>query len=337
MAEIRARNVMRGERFCRAIAHYITLPPMCPNPALFRSAPAAPPARTGPRCVAGFDQAQLQRFEMKYLVSEQTARAIRQFVRSHLVPDEFAARSADFSYAVHSLYLDSPDLALYGATNNGDRNRFKLRIRFYDDDASSPVFFEVKLRRNECISKLRARVRREAVQSLLRGAWPQPGHLAKPDAKQFFALQEFCRLMRRLNATPRSHVGYEREAWMSPRDNSLRLTLDRQVQCAPQFAPMLHATTGAASAVAPFARQVIFELKFTNRMPAWCGEMIRAFNLVRGSAAKYAEGIARLGEHRVSSRGIGLLPGTTAAAPAAPRKPEFAPGAILHGDTVNLY
>lgn len=312
---------------------------MCPNPAVFPSAPVAPPARAGLRCVQGFDQAQLQRFEMKYLVSEQTARGIRQFVRAYLVPDEFAARAADFSYAVHSLYLDSPDLALFGATNNGDRNRYKLRIRYYDEDPGSPVFFEVKLRRNECIAKLRARVRREAVQPLLRGAWPQPGHLAKPDAKQFFALHEFCRLMRRLGATPRSHVGYEREAWMSPRDNSLRLTLDRQVQCEPQFAPSLHASSGQAGAVAPFERQVIFELKFTNRMPAWCGEMIRAFNLVRGSAAKYAEGIACMGEHRVSSRGLGLMPGSTtvvAPTPQSQLKPEIAPDSILHGDTLNV-
>src|SRR5688572_26717095 len=109
-----------------------------------------------PRPLAGAlpspSDAQLQRFELKYLVTETTARAMRQFVRCYLKPDEFAGRSADFSYAVHTLYLDSPDLALYGATNNGDKNRFKLRVRFYDNGADAPAFFEVKRRRNECIS-----------------------------------------------------------------------------------------------------------------------------------------------------------------------------------------
>src|SRR5215217_6859707 len=88
-------------------------------------------------------QAQLQRFEMKFRVSESTARAMRQFVRCYLKPDEFAARATDFSYAVHTLYLDSPTLALYEATNGGDNNRFKLRIRYYDADPDSPVFFEI--------------------------------------------------------------------------------------------------------------------------------------------------------------------------------------------------
>ena len=60
--------------------------------------------------------AQLQRFEVKYLVEEDMARALRQFVRCYLGPDEFAANAVDCAYPVHSLYLDSPDLTLYAAT-----------------------------------------------------------------------------------------------------------------------------------------------------------------------------------------------------------------------------
>jgi hypothetical protein len=334
MAGNRAPVVMFDDPFHRVITHLSATLPMCPNPSTFRFSSALP-ARIG-RCVEAIDQAQAQRFELKYLVSESTARALRQFVRCYLVPDEFAAHSADFAYAVHTLYLDSPELALYAATNGGDRNRFKLRIRFYNDNPDSPVFFEVKRRQNECIAKLRAKVRREAVQPLLRGAWPQLAHLAKPDAKHFFALQEFCRLMRVLDATPRSHVAYQREAWMSPRDNSLRMTFDRQVQCEQQFAATLHASVGDAGAVEPFETQVIFELKFTNRMPDWCREMIRVFGLVRGGAAKYAEGVALMGEHRVSNRGLGVR--TSTAPTATPqRRPELMPGAIVHGNTANAF
>ena len=286
------------------------------------------PASAAPRCVNAPDHAQLQRFELKYRVSESTARAMRQFVRCYLKPDEFAAHAPEFAYAVHTLYLDSPDLALYEATNGGDKNRFKLRIRFYDDGPDAPAFFEVKRRRNECISKLRAKVRRDAVSPLLAGEWPQLRHLAKPDAKQLFALHEFCRLMRLLKATPRSHVAYRREAWMSPTDNSLRVTFDRQVQCEPQFSSCLNASVMESTAVQPFESEVIFELKYTNRMPNWCGELIRAFGLVRGSAAKYVEGVALLGVHRVSNRNVGLKPSAMS--------PDQITEAIRNGDTVNI-
>ena len=293
---------------------------------------SAPPVRTLPAarvnaCVEAPDHAQLQRFELKYLVTERTARAMRQFIRCQLVPDEFAAKSPDFSYAVHTLYLDSPDLCLYGSTENGDKNRFKLRVRFYDHGADASAYFEVKQRRNECIAKLRAKVRRDAVETLLGGEWPQLRHLAKPDAKQYFALQEFCRLMRHLRATPRSHVGYRREAWMSPGNNSLRLTFDRQVQCEPQFIGRLHAKVNEEAVVKPFEEQVIFELKFTNKMPSWCLELIRVFGLVRGSAAKYAAGVALMGEHRLSSRGVGL------SSPAGTRP---VAEELIRGETVNI-
>ncbi|MDO8545218.1 MAG: polyphosphate polymerase domain-containing protein [Opitutaceae bacterium] len=250
------------------------------------------------------DKAQLQRFEMKYLVSEEKALSIRRFLLSYLKPDDFAATLPNFSYPVHSLYLDSPDLATYQAVQCGDRNRFKLRIRYYDETPDAPVFFEIKKRINECIGKQRAKVRRDAVEDLLAGRPPQMAHLIRPDARQLVALQDFCRLVHKLQASPRSHVAYMREAWMSPLNNSIRVTFDRQVQCEPEFRPAL--TTQIGDAVTAFGHDVVLELKFTNRLPQWCIEMVRVFQLVRSGAPKYVRGISLLGEHRVSNRGVSL-------------------------------
>jgi hypothetical protein len=262
------------------------------------------------------DRLQTQRFELKYVVREEIAQAIRRFVSCYLKPDEFAANLPDNAYPVHSLYLDSPDLSTYQAVQSGEKNRFKLRIRYYRNDDRT-VYFEIKRRTNDVISKMRAKVVREAVQPLLSGQPPQLRHLAKPDAKQFVALQEFCRLMHKLRATPKSHVAYTREAWMSPLGNSIRVTFDRQVQCEPEFGSALK--TGLGDAVAPFDDNVILELKFVDRLPNWCIEMIRLFGLVRGGAPKYAQGVLLLGEHRVSNRGIGFK------APAPTRTPANTP------------
>lgn len=267
------------------------------------------------------DRLQTQRFELKYLVSETTARAIRQFVRCHLRPDEFAAQLPDQAYPVHSLYLDSPDLTTYQAVQTGEKNRFKLRIRYYSD-ADEVVYFEIKRRANDCILKQRARVRKEHVPALLSGAAPKFSHLDRPDGKGLAALQEFTRLMRRLDATPRSHVCYRREAWMTPHQNSVRVTFDRDVRCEPEFSPRLR--TAVADAVAPFDARVVLELKFVDRLPRWCHDLIRGFGLVRGGAPKYAQGVLLLGEHRVSNQGIGLRLPPTELAPA-PARPILAP------------
>ena len=245
------------------------------------------------------DRLQTQRFELKYLVTESTARAVQQFVRCYLKPDEFAATLPGYSYPVHSLYLDSAALMTYQAVQCGEKNRFKLRIRYYCD-TDEVVFFEIKRRMNDSIQKQRANVLRTAVRPLLNGEPPQLRHLAKPSGKQLAALQEFCRLLHKIGATPRSHVAYRREAWMSPVNNSIRITFDRQVQCAPEFESDLH--TGLDDAVNPFGHHVVLELKFVDRLPDWCREMVRVFGLVRGGAPKYAQGVLVLGEDRIAKR-----------------------------------
>jgi hypothetical protein len=277
---------------------------------------------------------QHQRFELKYLVSEERALALRRFMGCHLKPDDFAATRPNYSYPVHSLYLDSPNLTTYQAVQSGEKNRFKLRLRHYTADDQA-IHFEIKRRTNEIISKVRATVRRDCVQPLLAGRPPRLADLVKPDGRELVALQEFCRLMHTLRATPRSHVAYQREAWMSPIGNALRVTFDREVQCEPEFGTALN---GKFSHPIPvFDRQVVFELKFTDRLPSWCGEMIRMFNLRRGGAPKYAQGVLLLGEHRVSNHGVGLriaeqdpeAPAAAALAPAQPRAARPTPLAVF--------
>src|SRR3954467_6035275 len=123
------------------------------------------------------DRMQQQCFELKYIISEETALLVRDFVRRYLEFDEYSVGRPNYSYPVHSLYLDSDDLSLYWQTINGNKNRYKLRLRFYNDIPDTPIFFEIKRRMNNCILKQRAAVRREAVPLLLSGQLPEESHL----------------------------------------------------------------------------------------------------------------------------------------------------------------
>jgi hypothetical protein len=249
------------------------------------------------------DRAQRQRREIKYIIREEEALAIRSYLSSYLEPDEFAAGKPDNSYSVHSLYLDSNRLATYHAANNGERNRFKLRIRYYDDSPWSPVFFEIKRRINEGIVKQRARVQRDAVQSLLTGESPTPQHLFKWNERQWSDLLDFWQLVERLQAAPRAHNFYMREAYVNS-EASVRVTLDRAVQICPEFGGEL--STTIEDGIEVFGRTVILELKFTDRMPTWLIEMVRGFELKSSGAAKYVQGVEMLGEQRVARRRTGF-------------------------------
>src|SRR6266542_3601226 len=137
------------------------------------------------------DKMQQQRFELKYIIKEDVARAVRDFVSGYLEIDEYGATLPDFSYPVHR------------------------------------IFFEIKRRMNNIIAKQRGGVRRDAVDWLLAGHLPEPAHLVSRDPRQQMALQNFCKLAQDICAIPKAHIAYLREAWISPRDNSVRVTLDR--------------------------------------------------------------------------------------------------------------
>jgi hypothetical protein len=101
---------------------------------------------------------------------------------------------------------------------------------------------------------------------------------------------------------------------MSPRDNSVRVTMDRDVSFLPD--PTSDLQTEMADPLIVFDRRVVLELKFTGRFPDWWRELVRVFNLNQASAAKYADGIARYGEARLhaqlaeirASRGVVKIP-----------------------------
>lgn len=240
------------------------------------------------------DKLQLQRLELKYHVNEDTALAIREFVRCYLAVDEFGEGQPNLSYPVHSLYLDSDDLRIYWETVGGNMNRYKLRIRYYDDREDSPVFFEIKRRQNMAILKQRGAVHRRAVDLILAGQFPLPEDMLSKDPRQYAAIQRFVELMLANNARPKAHIAYDREAWVSTTDNSVRVTMDRNVQGAPE--PTSRLGVDLHNPARPFGKIVILELKFTGRYPNWFSDLVRVFNLKRDHAAKYVDSVMLKGD-----------------------------------------
>lgn len=244
------------------------------------------------------DKLQMQRFELKYLVSEPVAHAVRDFVGSYLELDENCLGKPENSYLNHSYYLDSGDLHCFWSVINGNLNRFKLRLRFYDENPTGPVFFEIKRRANDAILKQRGPVHRWAVPLLLAGQTPEPKHLMSDNPKHLAAVQRFSEMIIAHRAGLKTHVSYLREAWVSRSDNSVRVTMDRSVCISPRFVPAI--TTRQENPVMPWGRQVILELKFTGRFPNWFGELTRIFGIRQCGVAKYAEGVDLLGEARLT-------------------------------------
>ena len=255
------------------------------------------------------DLLQSQRFERKYLVTEEHARQVRQFIRAYLEPDEHSSISPDLAYPVHSLYFDSDQLTTYWATVHCEKSRFKLRLRYYDENPDGPVFFEIKRRVNECVLKQRGAVHKSAAPLLASGGFPEPQHLPTYNPGALAALRNFDRLRQQISAHPKVYVAYEREAWVHPETNAVRITLDRHVR--GETVRLIRFSTNMTAPCYPFGGKVVLELKFTNRFPDWFGQLVRHFDLVQCGAPKYCGSVAGVGEEWLSA---GVRPHGNAAA-----------------------
>lgn len=241
---------------------------------------------------------QASRFELKYIIDEMTAVGVRDFVSSHLVPDKHADPQNNNSYRISSLYLDNPSLLLCRQTLQGIKNRFKLRVRFYDDDPQGPAFLEIKRRVTDVICKERARIHKRSVPQLINGAGPDPAFLSENgcDPKSKGAMVNFCNLVTSIGAFGCVYVSYVREAYVSSDSNSVRVTVDRELVGSPyKQGDHLSMPNGGSHAAIGNGQRVILELKFTDRFPVWMREMVQAFNLQRTSAPKYVNCIDAMG------------------------------------------
>ncbi len=259
-------------------------------------------SKKGDGFVAG-QSLQSSRFEYKYYVTEAQAADITTFIKPYLEPDEFLLRFGGIGYPVCSLYLDNSGLLLYDQTIQGQKNRFKLRIRFYDDDPANPAFLEIKRRETDVIKKKRCAVSREGARLILAGEPPEPSFLhGKASMKALDAMHEFCNLRDRISAQGCTFVYYHRQAYVSVANNFARVTFDRQLE-GGVYNPGDPLAIPKESKLPPLDG-VVLELKFTDKFPLWMTELSDVFSLQRTSVPKYVKCVEELGIRDLPERNL---------------------------------
>jgi len=227
------------------------------------------------------------RFELKYLITEAQAAAIERYIRPFLPPDRYSKLQRGGMYPIVSLYLDSPDLQLCRETLYGVKNRFKLRIRSYTDEPEYPRFFEIKRRINRVIMKSRARVTDRDVPLLLQGRSLPPQGYSTDEA----ALNQFQLYVASIHARPMVLIRYMRQAFENSSENRVRVTFDRQLCYKVTREPKVRLGGSGWQHNSVTRGNVILEIKFTGRYPAWLARMVAHFDLNARSISKFATSI----------------------------------------------
>jgi hypothetical protein len=233
------------------------------------------------------------RFEHKFFISDDLALAVREALRDQLELDAHTPAGSVRGYKVHSIYFDTPTLNLYQFTRAGLQERFKLRVRYYDQQPEGLAFVEVKEKRSGQTYKWRFQADKQFAAGVLGGQRSRQIDEALCNGGNHLALAEFCRRQDALRAAPKLIVTYEREAFNSRDEASVRITFDRRIT-ANAFG------RDSAWRVPPYGvnvggLSVVLELKYSGELPAWLQEIVARFGLNRTSYSKFAECIDALG------------------------------------------
>lgn len=224
------------------------------------------------------------RFELKYLVNESVANALEQYMAPFVTEDVYSRSNG--MYSICSLYLDSEHLALCHESLDGKASRFKLRIRCYDDEEQSPLYFEVKRRVNSIIVKSRAAVDRADFPDLVRGL--SLGHRYPADTRE--AMDQFQLYRQAINARGIIKIRYLRRAYEGLDDkNNVRITFDRHI-CSNTTNHWDVKMGGIGWSPLP-QRKIVLEIKFTGTVPQWVARMVNVFGLAQQSFSKYTTAV----------------------------------------------
>jgi len=237
----------------------------------------------------------IDRREFKYLIDASTAAAVRAAIRPFCAIDPWAAKNPRGVYTIESIYLDNPGLSLFWANEHEQVDRIKVRVRGYAGVPDSPVFFEVKRRINDVISKSRGKVPRALYTALLTDP-----RAVIPDAigaRDRAAVERFLAIQRGMQLRPFTVVRYEREPYFSRIDDYARVTFDTAIRAQATDHYSFDLPTRGWRALDDAVTQrtleslVVLELKFTAAVPLWLVNIVERLDLTRRSFSKYGTSI----------------------------------------------
>ena len=229
------------------------------------------------------------RFEYKFLLSIESATALRAELGAALQPDTVGGVGG--RYPVVSLYYDSPDLHCYWEHWRGVPSRRKLRVRTYgtaDGAIPSATFLEIKHKsdgrgaKRRLATTLTEALRLAAGESPLTPLNPADARVAA-EAGQL-ALAEGFR--------PRAVMRYDRQAFSfeSPGAAPLRITFDEDV-CV-RFDDLTLRTDDRAFVQPVFAPGTcVLEVKGKRAVPAAFATLLARRRIYPRQISKYAEGL----------------------------------------------
>jgi len=235
----------------------------------------------------------VKRYEKKYLISPALIPEIRKYIGPYVIPDKFGVGPIP-EYSITTLQLDTPSRSFHYAKEMEFNERFKLRVRTYNEIGSSPVFAEVKAKFQDTIVKTRVMIPFDMWSEKLIFSTDLP-YIFK-SRRQEMDFLNFRRLVWETNAEPSNVVRYRRESYVGPGDLYLRVTIDRKLEyCSrPNWTNFgvgeSWYSMDSGEAQGEEASCAVLEIKTLEEVPVWIVDMVEKLSLQFRGNCKYSNG-----------------------------------------------
>lgn len=215
--------------------------------------------------------------EIKFVVDAARAPEVQQWMRAHLLPDEYGSGPDHDQFVTSSLYFETGAFDVFH--RRGSYGKSKYRVRRY---GTSPIMFlERKFRTENVLIKRRTTAALGDFDRLDAGT-PDPGWYGYWFHRRLIARQ----------LKPLVQVAYVRTARLghSPH-GKVRMTLDFDLRVLPLPDRAFLPGTGLPL----LDDRNIIEIKYSAELPRLYRQMIDRFELTTQAVSKYRAGLALLG------------------------------------------
>ncbi len=223
------------------------------------------------------------RREFKFLLDSEQSPIVRRRVEEHLQEDIHAAGG----YPILTEYFDSEDLHNYWQKKLGAPNRRKLRSRLYgrnDATIAPTAFIEVKHKLNGITVKRRMVCDLDQLETI-----HKTGLDSDKEDENLPVIREVNELVV-THGSPVVQIRYDRYAYDSGPEGTIRITFDENVCCRLESKPL---SPGDLNFTKPLLAegQSIMEVKTAGPVPYWFRQLIGELRLAPRGFSKYATAI----------------------------------------------
>ena len=227
-----------------------------------------------------------QRYEKKFLMEESVMRQILPQIDKYMSKDIYCREGS--YYPVSNLYYDTSGDDVIRESLQKPYYKEKLRMRSYGipQTADSPVYLELKKKVDGIVTKRRAGLTYGQAQTFLQQGQVRIG---EDDYLTRQVLREIAYYLSHEAVYAASRISYERLAYFSRKDESFRLTFDRNLRYlkAERAGQEVDFRDPAPGRMILPEHLYLMEVKVSDAYPLWFAHLLNTDGVIPVSFSKY--------------------------------------------------